>query len=90
MLRRGLRRAAIATREVNIWEDPEAAATVRRLAGGNETVPTVVIGDTALVNPSVRTVRAALAEASPERAPVRRFGLPRRRAGRDAAAEPRR
>lgn len=63
MLRSGLRRAAIPTTEVNIWEDPEAAATVRDVAGGNETVPTVIVGDAALVNPSVDDVRKALAAA---------------------------
>jgi len=61
-LRRGLRRARIATVERNIWEDAAAAATVRRLAGGNETVPTVVVGEVALVNPSLAAVRKALAE----------------------------
>lgn len=45
--------------EVNIWTDREAAATVRRLAGGNETVPTVVVGDTSFVNPSAAEVLAA-------------------------------
>jgi glutaredoxin len=37
--------------EVNIWDDPEAAAFVRSVANGNETVPTVVIGGVAHVNP---------------------------------------
>ena len=55
-LRRGLRRIGLPTEEVNIWEDPGAAATVRGLAAGNETVPTVVIAGKALVNPSVARV----------------------------------
>jgi len=55
-LRRGLRRSGLATREVDIWSDPGAAAFVRWHAGGNETVPTVVIGDTVLINPSARRV----------------------------------
>lgn len=59
-LRRGLARADVATREVDIWQDPAAAAVVRSVATGNETVPTVVIGDRALVNPSVRQVLDAL------------------------------
>jgi hypothetical protein len=42
--------------EVDIWRDPSAAAIVRSVADGNETVPTVVIGSTALVNPSARRV----------------------------------
>ncbi|MGA8995716.1 MAG: glutaredoxin domain-containing protein, partial [Nocardioidaceae bacterium] len=58
-LRRGLRRAGVETTERNIWADPEAAARVRAATGGDETVPTVVIGDRALVNPSVAQVRAA-------------------------------
>jgi hypothetical protein len=44
----------LAPREVNIWADPSAAATVRSLAGGNETVPTVVIGERGHVNPCLR------------------------------------
>jgi len=51
-LRARLHRAGINVDEVNIWEDPAGAAFVRSVAGGNETVPTVRIGDHALVNPS--------------------------------------
>ncbi len=47
---------------VNIWEDPEAAAFVRTTnPGGDEIVPTVVIGDTPHTNPDPRLVREALA-----------------------------
>ncbi len=62
-LRRGLRRAGLATREVDIWADPTGASFVRSHAGGSETVPTVDVGGTVLVNPSSRTVvdRAAAA-----------------------------
>src|SRR5690606_16553677 len=42
-LRRGLDKLGIQTVDHNIWEDPDAAATVRFHANGNETVPTVVI-----------------------------------------------
>ncbi|MGH8981559.1 MAG: glutaredoxin domain-containing protein [Acidimicrobiales bacterium] len=63
-LRRGLRRAGIATVEQDIWQSPEAAATVRGVAGGNETVPTVFVGAQALVNPSVGAVREAIARAA--------------------------
>lgn len=52
----GLDRAGIPHRRVNIWEDEVAAAIVRTHARGNETVPTVVIGDVGLVNPSVDQV----------------------------------
>jgi len=55
-LRRGLRRAGLATHEVDIWSDPQAAAFVRSHADGNETVPTVEIAGTVLVNPSTRRV----------------------------------
>ncbi|MCV7151068.1 glutaredoxin domain-containing protein [Mycolicibacterium pyrenivorans] len=60
-LRRGLRRRGIATTEINIWDDPGAAERVRAVTGGDETVPTVFVGTTALVNPSVRDVVNAVA-----------------------------
>lgn len=59
-LRRGLRRAGVATREINIWSDPDAAAMVRGIAGGNETVPTVLVGGQAMVNPPLRLVVEAV------------------------------
>ncbi len=65
-LRRGLRRAGLATTEVNIWEDPDAAAVVRTMAGGNETVPTVVIAGTGYVNPGVRNVLDAVRAVAPD------------------------
>jgi mycoredoxin len=58
-LRRTLNRLGIGRAEVNIWQDPAAAAVVRAHAGGNETVPTIVIGNLALVNPSAAEVVAA-------------------------------
>ncbi len=67
-LRRGLRRRAIATTEVNIWDDPSAAERVRAVTGGDETVPTVFVGTVALVNPSVREVVNAVETEFPERA----------------------
>jgi mycoredoxin len=65
MLLRPLRRSGLRLREVNIWADPEAAARVRSVAGGNETVPTVFIGPRALVNPTVRQVLAVVHGAQP-------------------------
>lgn len=62
-LRRRLRRLGVRTTEVNIWADPDGAAAVRSLAGGNETVPTVVVGGTALVNPTGRQVLEAARQA---------------------------
>ena len=51
--------------ERNIWDNPDDAAIVRSIADGNETVPTVVIGPVGLVNPSVKQVKATLAEHAP-------------------------
>ena len=59
-LRRGLARAGIETVEHDIWADPEAAARVREVTGGDETIPTVLVGSRALVNPSVAGVVAAV------------------------------
>ena len=64
MLKAGLQRDGIPYREVNIWEDPEAAAFVRSVARGNETVPTVTVGSVSLVNPTAGEVAALLAGAS--------------------------
>jgi len=63
-LRSGLQRAGIEYREVNIWDDPEAAAFVRSVARGNETVPTVTVGSVSLVNPSAGEVAVLLASAN--------------------------
>jgi hypothetical protein len=49
----------------NIWEDPEAAAIVRSIADGDETVPTLIIGPVGLVNPTVGLVEQTLAHHSP-------------------------
>ena len=58
-LRSQLDRANVPHRLVNIWDSPEAAATVRSIANGNETVPTVQIGSIGLVNPSLSEILAA-------------------------------
>ncbi|WP_433309147.1 glutaredoxin domain-containing protein [Micromonospora sp. CA-269861] len=50
-LRFSLGRLARRAHWVDIWRDPAAAAAVRAVAGGNETVPTVVLGEEAVVNP---------------------------------------
>ncbi|MDY6810821.1 MAG: glutaredoxin domain-containing protein [Actinomycetota bacterium] len=67
-LRRGLRRHNISTTELNIWDDESAAARVRNVTGGDETVPTVFVGSVAMVNPSVRQVVAAIESEFPDRA----------------------
>jgi len=65
-LRRGLARAVIDTVERDIWADPAAAARVRSATGGDETVPTVIVGTQALVNPSVGMVVAAVRAEFPD------------------------
>lgn len=69
-LRRGLRRAGIRTTERDIWADPAAAERVRGITGGDETVPTVVVGSRELVNPRVAEVRAALRAEYPDDEPT--------------------
>jgi mycoredoxin len=64
MLRADLASAGIAYRERDIWQDADAAADVRAAANGNETVPTVNIGETWLVNPSVDEIRNVLRKAA--------------------------
>ncbi len=63
MLQRNLDSNGIDYEARNIWTDDEAAAFVRSVAGGNETVPTVVVGETAMVNPSIGQVIAVLPAA---------------------------
>jgi mycoredoxin len=58
---RQLERADVAHERINIWDDPDAAAIVRSFARGNETVPTVVVGEIGLVNPDVEEILAAVA-----------------------------
>jgi glutaredoxin-like protein len=69
-LRAPLRSSGLPLREINIWEDPEAAARVRSVADGNETVPTVFVGAHAMVNPGMDQVLAAVREHSPELPPI--------------------
>ncbi len=70
MLRRKLDRLGIERVEHNIWDDPADAAIVRGFARGNETVPTVVVGDTGLVNPSADDLVALLREQAPHLLPA--------------------
>lgn len=65
-LRGALRRSGLPVRERNIWTDPQAAARVRRAADGDETVPTVVVGPRALVNPSMGQLLAVVREHAPD------------------------
>lgn len=77
-LRARLRHLGVRTTEINIWDDPAGAATVRGLAGGNETVPTVVIRDSVMINPTGRAVHVAARRIAPESIGPQRGG--RRRA----------
>ena len=53
--------AGVAYDEVNIEDDPDAAAYVQSVNGGNRTVPTVRFSDdTALTNPTMAQVSAKL------------------------------
>ena len=63
---RPLNKNRIPFEAVNIWENPEAAARVRAVADGYETVPTFFIGERVLVNPSVDQVEATLREVAPQ------------------------
>jgi mycoredoxin len=81
-LRQDLRVRGLPSREVNTWADPSAAAVVRGLAGGNETVPTVVIGDRGYVNPTAAMAvyaafRLAAARMSSRDGPCGGDGRPR-------------
>jgi glutaredoxin-like protein len=57
---------------VYIGRDPEAAAFVRSVADGNETVPTVTVAGHAMVNPSKQQVLAAVEEHAPHLLPAGR------------------
>ncbi|HZD66206.1 MAG TPA: glutaredoxin domain-containing protein [Acidimicrobiales bacterium] len=83
----GLRWRRVAYDARNIWADPDAAAFVASVTGGDETVPTVTVGERALVNPTTGQVVAAVREEAPGALarssagrwrPIRR---PRRRGG---------
>ncbi|GAA4926445.1 glutaredoxin [Nonomuraea thailandensis] len=52
-------------RNVNIWKDPKAAAFVRSVANGFETVPTVTVADRPMVNPTRRQLLDAVKRYAP-------------------------
>jgi mycoredoxin len=68
-LLRQLDRAGLTFDRVDIWGDEDAAAFVRSVAGGNETVPTVTVGDRAFVNPSASELLRLVATDAPELLP---------------------
>ena len=64
-LKKLMQREGIEWAEVDIEQDPSAADIVMAANGGNRTVPTLVFRDgTALTNPSIDQVKAALAQSS--------------------------
>lgn len=61
-LKTALKSAGIPFTEVDIEHDDAAAAFVRGVNGGNQTVPTVKFADgSALTNPSLADIKAKLA-----------------------------
>lgn len=68
-LLRDLSELGLGHQRVNIHEDSAGAVFVRGVAGGNETVPTVRVGDMALINPTVDDVVGQLAEVDPRLVP---------------------
>ena len=73
LLLRRLERTGLVFDRIDIWDEPAAAAWVRTVADGNETVPTVRVAGAgravALVNPSVTAVLDQLARLAPDRMP---------------------
>ena len=59
-LRMRLGRSARQLHWVNIWLDPQAAAAVRAVNEGNETVPTLLVADRPHTNPDPAWVREQL------------------------------
>lgn len=60
-----LAEAGVACTWHNIWDDCDASELVRRVAGGNETVPTLLIGGGAHVAPSPRRALEEISRAAP-------------------------
>lgn len=69
-LERQLDRLGVTLDKRDIWADESAAAFVRSVANGNETVPTVKVGPAAAVNPSANEVLAMIGEHAPHLLPA--------------------
>lgn len=75
LLLRRLEHTGLVFDRIDIWDEPAAAAWVRTVADGNETVPTVRIAGedpdaaVALVNPTATAVLDQLARLAPEQLP---------------------
>lgn len=68
-LSRSMKKWGIPMVRHDIWSDEEAAQQVRRAAKGNETVPTIGIGNVMLVNPHLGEVIEALKVGAPHLVP---------------------
>lgn len=68
-LRRQLDRHGIDVIAHDIWAEPGAAGHVRSVTGGDETVPTVTVGDESLVNPSITEVVELVRATAPDLLP---------------------
>jgi mycoredoxin len=66
MLERKLVKAGLTLDKRNIWDNPAYAAAVRDITGGNETVPTVIVADAAMVNPRAKHVLALVKTTTSE------------------------
>lgn len=64
-LEHSMKKSSLPYKRKNIWDDPKAAEFVRSVANGNEVVPTVTIGKSALVNPSLNQIVQAIGHESP-------------------------
>lgn len=64
-LLRWIDRSGLPVERRNIWDEPDAAAAVRAITGGDETVPTVTVGAVDLVNPSPKVLAAAVGQELP-------------------------
>jgi glutaredoxin len=64
-LLRWIDRSGLPAQRRNIWDEPDAAAAVRAITGGDETVPTVTVGAVDLVNPSPKVLAAVVAQELP-------------------------
>lgn len=67
---RVLEHAGVPLRRHDIWSDDDAREFVRAHNNGNETVPTVALGDTVLVNPDPIALLDAL-EARSRMGPIK-------------------
>jgi mycoredoxin len=59
----GIERHGLEVETRNIWEDDDARELLNRRIG-SETVPSVLVGDEILVNPSITELMAVLREAN--------------------------